>query len=105
VCGTADGLIHVYDCVCVTQIQKIASFETLDSFLDVSMAIHAVKPYVLSSSMELWDGDKGWECTHKFGVYGMCKLAFNPEDTNSFAATIRHYVEVRSEQVSSYCSI
>ncbi|KAK1612828.1 hypothetical protein QYE76_036501 [Lolium multiflorum] len=96
VSGTADGLIHVYDCVCVTQIQKIASFKTLDSFLDVSMAIHAVKPYVLSSSMELWDGDKGWECTHKFGVYGMCKLAFNPEDTNSFAATIRHYVEVWS---------
>ncbi|XP_066333681.1 uncharacterized protein [Miscanthus floridulus] len=101
VAQTRDGLIHLYDCVCVTQIKKIVSFGDLDSKpIQYSIAINPIKPYVLSSSksvMELWDGDKGWECTQTFGSKSKCKSfdpdeppkskcqAFNPEDPNSFA--------------------
>lgn len=101
VAQTRDGLIHVYDCVCVTQIKKIASFGDLDCKpIQYSIAINPIKPYVLSSSeslMKLWDGDKGWECTQTFGSKSKCQAfdpedppkskcqAFNPEDLNSFA--------------------
>lgn len=101
VAQTRDGLIHLYDCACGTQIKKIASFGDVDSKpIQYSIAINPIKPYVLSSSksaMELWNGDKGWECTQTFGSKSKCTSfdpdeppmskcqAFNPEDPNSFA--------------------
>lgn len=83
---TLNGFIHVYDCACVSQLEKITSFDASKANAGYSVGIHPTKPYLLSTSMTLWDGDKDWECTHTFGVVAMFRVAFNPEDTNSFAS-------------------
>uniref|UniRef100_A0ACD5W474 Uncharacterized protein n=1 Tax=Avena sativa TaxID=4498 RepID=A0ACD5W474_AVESA len=99
VAATSDGLIHVYDCIYITRIKKIASFGAhVDKYSHYckSIAIHPIKPYVLlssKSSTELWDEDKGWKCTRTFGSGSICQ-AFNPEDLKSFA-TVSDYVCVK----------
>lgn len=87
VAQTNDTLIHVYDCVRITQIKKVASLGApVDNYLSYySISMHPSKPYVLSTTMKLWEGDKGWECTRAFGHRSICQ-AFDPEDPNSFAS-------------------
>ncbi|XP_044432594.1 coatomer subunit beta'-1-like [Triticum aestivum] len=82
--GTSDGFVHVYHCDFVTEPQKITSFSA--SSFD-SLAVHSSKPYVFSSGwgMTLWDWDKGWQCAHDFDCVAN-KVAFNPQDANSFAS-------------------
>ena len=87
--GSSDG-IHVQEEA--IKKKKIQRFRARVSSV-TSLAVHPTKPYVLSSSygglIKLWDWDKGWECITTFeGEHSdvVCQLAFNPNDTSSFAS-------------------
>ncbi|XP_044368639.1 coatomer subunit beta'-2 isoform X2 [Triticum aestivum] len=89
VAGSSDG-IHVQEEA--IKKKKIQRFRARVSSV-TSLAVHPTKPYVLSSSygglIKLWDWDKGWECITTFeGEHSdvVCQLAFNPNDTSSFAS-------------------
>lgn len=88
--GSSDGSVHVY--TYEKKMEKIASFEAHN--LDVcSLAVHPTQPYVLSGSraqIKLWKWEQpwSWKCIQTFKEHWgyVCGLAFNPEDTNSFAS-------------------
>lgn len=85
VIGISDDSIHVYNCASVTQMQKIKSFQYFGDH-HCSLAVHPIQPYVLTTGMVLWDGNKGWERTARFTRGGIRQVAFNPKDPNSYAS-------------------
>ncbi|XBI42124.1 hypothetical protein VPH35_126489 [Triticum aestivum] len=90
VAGSSDGFVHVYKYE--NKMENIMSFEA-HSLGVCSLAVHPTKPYVLSGSraqIKLWDWDQHWslkciQTSEEHWGY-VCGVAFNPEDTNSFAS-------------------
>ncbi|XP_037423711.1 uncharacterized protein LOC119288188 isoform X2 [Triticum dicoccoides] len=102
ICGTAEGLIHVYSYE--KGMQKITSFRAHDGYM--LLEVHPTQPYVLSwpcllnHEKKLWGWEKGWKCTqtfereHRRGVVAD-KIAFDPK-SNLFASTSDDTVKVWS---------
>uniref|UniRef100_A0ACD6A6C3 Uncharacterized protein n=1 Tax=Avena sativa TaxID=4498 RepID=A0ACD6A6C3_AVESA len=89
VAGSSDGLVHVCNCVRVTQMQRITSFRfgRYSSYDSPSLAIHPTKPYVLSTAFELWNENKGWNLKKSFLETPQAEVvAFNPNDGNIVAS-------------------
>ncbi|XBI42203.1 hypothetical protein VPH35_126563 [Triticum aestivum] len=79
--------LHVYDCSCVTKIEKI-SFERGDYGTSTLLAVHPILPYVLASGLMLLNWDLSWKTTRIFESEAVTAeaVAFNTRDTNSFAS-------------------
>lgn len=79
--------LHVYDCSCVTKIEKI-SFERGDYGTSTLLAVHPILPYVLASGLVLLNWDLSWKTTRIFESEAVTAetVAFNTRDTNSFAS-------------------
>lgn len=93
---TADHLFHVYDCACVTKIEKIrqvghTSYTTASPILAVHPTITCVLSESFRSMLVLLDWDLGWKVTQGFYTFGGgVAVAFNPGDDNSFVAGFEH---------------
>jgi coatomer subunit beta' len=106
ICATeTEGFAHVYsyeteemqkvNSFRAQEMQKVNSFRADDDHIrPISLAVHPSQPYVMSwyygnETMKLWNWDKGWECTRTFQISGKTfkKIAFDPKETNRFAAT------------------
>uniref|UniRef100_A0A453TAE7 Uncharacterized protein n=1 Tax=Aegilops tauschii subsp. strangulata TaxID=200361 RepID=A0A453TAE7_AEGTS len=79
--------LHVYDCSCVTKIEKI-SFERGDYGTSTLLAVHPILPYVLASGLVLLNWDLSWKTTRIFESEAVTAetVVFNTRDTNSFAS-------------------
>ena len=86
--GSDDGFIRVYN---YDTVEKIKEFEAHKDYIRC-LAVHPTLPYVLSGSddngVKLWDWDKDWVCAQVFGGHShyVMRVAFNPQDTNTFAS-------------------
>uniref|UniRef100_A0ACD6ADL5 Uncharacterized protein n=1 Tax=Avena sativa TaxID=4498 RepID=A0ACD6ADL5_AVESA len=84
-----DCFVHVYKYE--QEMRKITTFKANDGPKSkCSLAVHPTKPYVLAGcnrQIKLFDWD-GWKCIRTFEEHWSCirYIAFNPEDTNSFAS-------------------
>lgn len=80
--------IHIYN---YNTMERIKSFEAHTDYIR-SLAIHPSKPYVLSSSddmyIKLWDWEADWECRRVFEghTHYVMQVEFNPKDTNTFCS-------------------
>ncbi|VAI82144.1 unnamed protein product [Triticum turgidum subsp. durum] len=79
------GDLHVYDCACVTKIEKIRSVEPGGIMITPILAVHPTLPYVLSLDTVLLDWDLSWKCTETF-LDDLTTVKFNPREANSFAS-------------------
>jgi coatomer subunit beta' len=90
--GSHDGSIHVYKYK--NKMKKVTSFKHHMGSVVTSLAVHPTHPYVLvacQSHIQLWDWDQSWfswKCIQTFEGHSedVYEVAFNPEDTNSFAS-------------------
>uniref|UniRef100_A0ACD5UJ09 Uncharacterized protein n=1 Tax=Avena sativa TaxID=4498 RepID=A0ACD5UJ09_AVESA len=88
VAGAYDGVIHVFDCARVTKMQRITSFPSTINWYPytISLAVHPANTYVLSTTMEIWNGNENWKRIHNFEpIDTVAQVAFNPKDVNIFA--------------------
>ncbi|XP_037465182.1 uncharacterized protein LOC119337164 isoform X2 [Triticum dicoccoides] len=87
--GTRDGCLHMYDCACVTKIEKI--HETGDPILAVHPSLTRVLFVSLISVIVLVDWDLGWKQKQIFwATPDLSTAAFNPEDDTSFVGGFKH---------------
>ncbi|XP_037465557.1 uncharacterized protein LOC119337499 isoform X1 [Triticum dicoccoides] len=86
---TRDNHLHVYDCACVSKIEKIRSVIP-PHYVSSSpiLAVHPILPYVLLSQAVVLDWEQGWKPKQRFWA-GWSDVpeaaAFNPGDAECFA--------------------
>lgn len=94
---TSDGNLHVYDCPCVTKIEKTTHVKPVSGCS--VLAVHPTLPSVLSASntgLIVLDWDQAWEQTQEFQTYNNPgSVAFNPGDDKCFTGGFRDDGEIK----------